>query len=141
MTMTKTAEKRSEALAATKLADTPTEYQALGEDASSPIIHTLAQWNTFIEEVGADSVLPGCGPSVIAAFTKGMKFNDGRLVHADFRMIDDVVSLLKFKELMASFGISMKLFALMDNYTCNNTLGSCEPDNRHMCDPGGCAQK
>jgi hypothetical protein len=134
----KSPNERVKILLSKNLATTAEQYDALGQNPKSPIIHSLDEWRGVLKNEGSEAVLPRCDASVVDAFTSGLKFGRGRLAHSNYSMIVDRLSHLEFIELLGRFGLSLELFSLWDNENC--VSGICESNPNFMCDPTVCGR-
>ena len=137
MVSSKTYEERVTELAGKKLASTLEEYREISQAADSPFVRTHGEWGALLKQ--GNHPLVGCAAADVEAFTKGLKFKKGALAHANYNMLADKISFMQFKELMAIFGVSMKLFSALDNYYCQLTGAEmCKPSNGYVCFPENC---
>jgi len=125
---------RYDALATKPLGNNTSEWLRIVDDRESypEIIRSHEDWTRYLQANPSTHPLATCDPTIVEDFTKSLIFKDGGLGHAEFGMIMDEISYLKFAELWALFGMSMSYFDDRKDYKCTGP-GNCEDAPTNIC--------
>lgn len=112
-------------------AETEREWWALLKSKDASYIRSLKDWKAALANPRRNP-LKGCDASAIREFTRNLKFARGGLAHANYRAVERQLSYRQFRDLWATFGLSMKLFEDHKDYACTKK-GNCSASNTDIC--------
>jgi hypothetical protein len=100
------------------LAKNEREWRALLKSKDPNVVRTRREWQRLI--ASKENPLAGVEKRLVEAFTKGLKFRNGDMVHADFSMIVDVVPYSRFRRIWEHFGMDITLLDDHEGYWCSS---------------------
>ena len=101
------------------VASTETGWQALLNNKEVKVVRCIEDWrSTLATDNKNHHPLPGCEESIINEFTNTLRFENGGLAHANYRMLRHTVTVAEFDRLWAFFGISPFLMKDYNNKEC-----------------------
>lgn len=112
-------------------ARTEREWWAMLKSKDNGVIRSMTDWRAAIADPRR-SPLKGCDPKTVKHFTANLKFKGGGLGHADYSRVATQLNYRQFRDLWASFGMGMELFADHEGYTCSGP-GNCKKQHENIC--------
>ncbi|PHZ86669.1 hypothetical protein [Paremcibacter congregatus] len=101
------------------VASTADEWAALLKDKNIKVVRCEADWKASFEcDPSGRHPLAKCTAKAIEEFTRTLVFNNGGLAHANYRSLRNSLTLARFDQLGAMFGISPGLMLDYNNKEC-----------------------
>jgi hypothetical protein len=114
-------------------ADTDEEWQKLLSSDNPDIVRCREDWDRIAgDEEACSAILPGCDRATVEAFSEGLVFRNGGLAGADYSMLVDTLTISRFRNVWARFGIGPGLLADHDGYMCESR-GNCKKTRNYIC--------
>jgi hypothetical protein len=115
-------------------ADTEEEYAKLISNPNVLIIRSVNDLDKLINE--KVDVFSKLDPVTIRVFKKDLQFKDGKLISANYGVIQKKLSRPDYKRFWNRFGFSLDLIADHEGYRCDGAH-TCSSSSQHIC-MGGC---
>ena len=112
-------------------AETEREWWGMLKSPDSTFIRSMDDWTCAIRDPRSNP-LRGCSDDAIKHFTEHLEFANGGLAHADYGAVVEEMNYVQFRDLWASFGLSMRLFADHEDMKCESK-GTCTWAHLKIC--------
>lgn len=85
---------------------------------------------------GSNMLLARCTPDQLESFKKTLKFNNGRVAHADYSMLKDDFDRKELIQLFEQMGLPESRFDIIEDTSCVSRICFVHP--HAFCDPDNC---
>jgi hypothetical protein len=116
-------------------ARTVREFKALMQTDPSEVkfVRSLDDWKAFVRNGnGNGNPLKRLTEADIREFTKDLFFNNGGIAGANLRILQEKLTYVEYKDVLAAFGMDVVFAEDHQGYACVG-VGDCATNQTHIC--------